>query len=72
LEFTGGTVAAGQTAQFLFSVTVPADFNSNFEIDERPFEQAASAVPTPAALPAMIAFGAGLLRKRRQNKAEVA
>jgi hypothetical protein len=71
LEFTGGTVTTGQTAQFLFSVAVPTGFNSDFSIGERPFAGDAAAVPTPAALPAMIGFGIGLLRKRRQNKTQV-
>jgi hypothetical protein len=73
LEFTGGTVAVGQTARFVFSVAVPTGYNSDFSIGARPFSSAAAAaVPTPAALPAMIGFGAGLLRKRRQNKAQLA
>jgi hypothetical protein len=75
LEFAGGSVANGQTAQFLFSVTVPSGFSpgsGRFEIEERPFAGGSSAIPTPAVLPAMIGFGAGLLRKRRLAKLQAA
>jgi hypothetical protein len=48
------------------------DRSGYFSVDGVKVKGTTTAVPTPAAIPAIIAFGAGLWGKRKQQNTEVA